>query len=135
MIELQTSCMQCSYILAKIRLDKDEWFLSFVFCLSSSSSEDVFKTFWSSRIYSPYSYVFRRHLQDVFKTSWSRSIFSSWPYVFKMSSKRFKDVFKTSSIHLWDVLQKCFQGLFKTYHQVKLFFYTSLRDVTAKIVI
>ena len=33
-------------------------------CLASSSSEDIFKTSWSRRIYLPYSYVFR--------TSWRR---------------------------------------------------------------
>ena len=129
MIDLQTSCMQCSYILAIIRLDKDEWVLSFVFCLRLQKT--------SSKLFDQDEYICLIHTfsEDIFKTSWSRSIFSSWPYVFKMSSKRFKDVFKTSSIHLWDVLQKCFQGLFKTYHQVKLFFYTSLRDLTAKMVI
>ena len=129
MIDLETSCMQCSYILANIRLDKDEWVLSFVFCLRLQKT--------SSKLFDQDEYICLIHTfsEDIFKTSWSRSIFSSWPYVFKMSSKRFKDVFKTSSIHLWDVLQKCFKGLFKTYHQVKLFFYTSLRDVTAKMVI
>ena len=34
------------------------------------------------------------------KTSWSRPIYLSWPYVFKTSSRRFQEVFKTSSRHL-----------------------------------
>ena len=103
------------------------------------------------------------------KTSWPRPIYSSWPYVFKTSSRRLQDVFKTSSRRLQDVLQKRLQDIFKTscknifmtssrrlqdvlgrylqdvsktYHQVKLFLLTSLRDVfntflrrTAKTVI
>ena len=55
-------------------------------------------------------FVFRWRLQDVFiktnifallirlrKRSWSRQIYSSWSYVFNTSSRRFQDVFKTSS--------------------------------------
>ena len=98
-------------------------------CLSSSSSEDVFKT--SSRRLDQDEYV-RLSLtssEDVFKTSWSRPIYSSWLYVFKTSSRRFQDVFKTScknvfktsSRRLQDVLQRYLQDVFKTYHQVKLF--------------
>ena len=118
------------------------------------SSEDVFKTSWSRRIYSPYSYVFRRHLQDVFKTSSSRPTYSSWSYVFKKSSRRFQDVFKTFSRRFQDVLKtsstrpqdvsKMFwkrlqdvfktssrrlQDIFKTYYLVKLFLVTQFQDV------
>ena len=86
---------------------------------------------------------FKIHLQDVFKTSWSRPIYSSWPYVLRTFSKRFEDVLKTSSRHLQDVFQKClqnvlqksskyFQDVFKTYHQVKLFLLTRLREVFNK---
>ena len=82
--------------------------------LSSSSSEDVFKTSWSRRICSPQPYVFRRRLQYVFKTSWSKPIYSSWLYVFKTSSRRFQDVFKTSSRRFQGVLQKGLQDIFKT---------------------
>ena len=57
---------------------------SFVFVFRKRL-QDVFKTFWSRRIYSPWSYVFGRRLQDVFKTSWSRQIYLSWSYVFKTS--------------------------------------------------
>ena len=113
--------------------------------LSSSSSEDVFKT--SSRRLDQDEYV-RLSLtssEDVFKTSWSRPIYSSWLYVFKTSSRRLQDVFKTSSRHLQDVLPRRLQNVFKTssrrlaktssrhlqdvfktYHQVKLFLLTRL---------
>ena len=88
--------------------------------------------------------------EDVFKTSWSRPIYSSRSYIFKTSSRRFQDIFKTSSKHLTktsskrlaktfsrhlqdvlprrlqDVLQIYLQGVFKPYHQVKLFLLTRL---------
>ena len=56
------------------------------------------------------------------KTSWSRPIYSFWPYV-KTSSRRFQDVFKTSSKCLQDVLVKtsifvlanCLQDVCKTF--------------------
>ena len=97
-----------------------------VFCLRLQ------KTSSSRRIYSPYLYVF--------KTPWSRPVYSSWSYledvlqkrlhdIFETSSRRFEDVFKTSSRRLQDVLQKCLQDVFKTYHQVKLFFLTRFQDV------
>ena len=79
--------------------------------------QDVFKTFWWRRIYSPESYLFRRRLQDVFKTSSSRPIYSSWSYVFKTSSKRFQDVFKTSSRRPQDIFKtssRHLQDVFKT---------------------
>ena len=73
----------------------------------------------------------RRHLQDVLPRRLQN--------VFKKSCK---NVFKTSSRRFQDVLQRYLQNIFKTYHQVKLFFLTSLRDVfntflrcTAKTVI
>ena len=113
------------------------------------------KTSWSRGIYSPLSYIVLQRLQDVFKTSWLRPIYSSWSYVFKTSSRRFQDVFKTFSrlfakMFSWclqDVLQKRLQDIFKTflrriqdvlqiclqnvqtYHQVKLFLLTRLRDI------
>ena len=109
------------------------------------------------------TYVFRRRLQNVFKTFWSRPIYSPWSYVFKASSRRFQDVlqkclqdvfktssrrlaktfsrplqnvfktscknvFKTSSRHLQDVLQRCLQDLFKTHHRVNLFLVTRFQD-------
>ena len=45
------------------------------------------------------------------------------------SSRRLQVVFKTSSRHLQDVLQRCLQDAFKTYHQVILFLLTSFQDV------
>ena len=66
--------------------------------LSSSSSEDVFKTPWSRPIYSSCPYVFKTS-QDVFKTSSRRlqEIFKrscqyvkrSWRCLAKISSRRF----------------------------------------------
>ena len=78
--------------------------------LSSSSSEDVFKT--SSRRLDQDEYV---HLsltfsEDIFKTSWSRPIYLSWPYVFKTSSGRLQDVLKTSA--------RCLRDVFKTYSRL-----------------
>ena len=100
--------------------------------------EDVFrlrlqKTSWSRRIYSPYTYVFRRRLQDVltktnifvlvirlqdvFKTSLGRLQDVSQKRlqdIFKTSPRHFQDVFKTSSRHLQDILLRRFQDVFKT---------------------
>ena len=92
--------------------------------LSSSSSEDVFKT--SSRRlgqdqYIRLGYTSSRRLQDVFKTSSRR--------LAKTSSRHLQDVFKTFWRRLQDVLQRYLQDVFKTYHQVKLFLLTSLQDV------
>ena len=104
--------------------------------LSSSSSEDVFKT--SSRRlgqdqYIRLGYTSSRRLQDVFKTS-SRRLQDVLPRclqdVFKTSSRRLQNVFKmswkTSSKHLQDVLQRYLQDVLKTYYQVKLFLLTRL---------
>ena len=53
--------------------------------------------------------VFRLHLQ---KTSWSKPIYSSWSYVFKNVFKTFsrhlQDVLTTYSTSFWDVLQRRF---------------------------
>ena len=43
--------------------------------------------------------------------------------------RHLEDVFKTSSRHLQDVLQRYLQDVFKAYHQVKLFLLTRLREV------
>ena len=91
--------------------------------------QDVLKTSWSRRVYSPYSFVFRtssrrlhqhqyislgymssRRLPDVFKTSSRR--------LAKTSSRRLQDVFKTSSRHLRGVFKifwKRLQDVFKTF--------------------
>ena len=46
-----------------------------------------------------------------------------------MSSRRLKNVFKTSKRHLQDVLQRCLQHVFKKYHQVKLFLLSRFQDI------
>ena len=84
--------------------------------------EDVFKTSWSRRIYSPYSYVFRRRLQDVLIKTNIFVLSIRLQDVFKTFSRRLQDVFKTScqdvfktfSRRLQDVLQKRLQDIFKT---------------------
>ena len=61
-----------------------------------------------------------RHLQDVLQKRQD---------IFMTSSRRFEDVFNMSSKHLQDVLQRYLQDVLKTYHQVKLFLLTRLREV------
>ena len=135
------------------RLDKDEYVR-----LSHTSSENIFK--WSSRDLGQTNiFVLVILLQDIFKTC-SRRLAKTFSRclkdIFKTSSRCFEDVFKTSSRHLQDILprrlqdilkmslKRYLQDVFKTYHQVKLFLLTRLRDVfpfniflrrTAKVVI
>ena len=117
--------------------------------------QNVFKTFWSRRIYSLYPYVFRRCLQDNFKMSWSRPINWSWLYVlnslrdvlkmlknaekclktsckndFKTSWRRLQDVFKTSSRHFHDVLLKLLEEIFKiSWRRLAKTFSRHLQDI------
>ena len=80
------------------------------FILMKTSS----KTSWSRRIYSPYSCVFSRghtssrRLKDMFKTSY-QDVLKRFPRrpqdIFKTSSRCFENVFKTSSRHLQDVFK------------------------------
>ena len=104
--------------------------------LSSSSSQDVFKTSWSRRI----CCLALRLQKTSSRTSWLRPIYFSWPYVFKTSSRCFKtssrrlkvscqDVFKKFSRHLQDFLQRYLQDVFKTYYQVNPFLLTRLREI------
>ena len=86
--------------------------------LQKTSSRRLPDVLISRRIYSPYSYVFRRCLQDVFKTSWSRPIYSSWPYVFKTSLRRFQNVFKTTSRRFQDVFKTFCKNVSKTFEDV-----------------
>ena len=79
--------------------------------LSSSSSEDIFRTSWSRRIYSPQSCVFRRRLQGVLVKINIFVLVIRLQNVFKTS---FQDVFKTFSRRLQEVLQKRLQDIFKT---------------------
>ena len=116
--------------------------------LLSLSSEDVFKTS-SRRIYSPYSYVFRRRLyqdqyiclghtssrllEDVFKMSSRHLEKTSCKNVFKTSSRRLQDVFKTSSKRLAKTFSRRLRNVFKT--SCKYVFQTSsrrLQDVLKK---
>ena len=114
--------------------------------LSSSSSEDVFKT--SSRRLDQDEYIHLSHTssEDVFKMS-SRSL-GQEQYIrlghtslrrFQTSSGCLQDVLPR---RLQDFLQRCLQDVFKIYHQVKSFLLTRLRDIfntflrrTAKTVI
>ena len=94
--------------------------------LSSSSSEDVFI---KTKIF-----ALHKHLQNK-----SSRRLDQYQYIRlgHTSSRRFqfffttscKNVFKTSSRYLQDVLQRCPQNVFKTYHQVKLFLLTRFQDV------
>ena len=65
-------------------------------------------------------FAFDLRLQDVFKTSWSRPMYSSWLYAFKTSSRRFQDVFKTSSRHLEKRLQDIFKTSSRHFEDVKM---------------
>ena len=134
-----------------IRLDEDFLKTSFVFIFRRRLQDVLIKTnmfalalrlqktSWSRPIYSSWLYVFKtssRRFQDVFKTS-CKNVFKTSSRrlqdVLKTSSKRLQDVlknvFKTSSRRLQDVLQRYLQDVFKTYHQVKLFLLTRLREL------
>ena len=65
--------------------------------------------------------VLQQRLQDVLKAS-SRHLQDALP-------KRLQGVFKTSSIHLAKTSSRHLQDAFKTYHQVKLFLLTRLREL------
>ena len=118
---------------ANIRLDEDVLKTS-LRRLSSSSSEDVFKTS-SWRLgqdqYIRLGHTSSRRLQDVFKTSCknvfktsSRRLQNVFKTSWKTSSRHLQDVFKTScksvfktsSRRLQDLLQRYLQDVFKTYH-------------------
>ena len=102
----------CLQNLSSRRLDQDEYIR-----LSHTSSEDVFKTSWSRPIYSSWLYVFKtssRRFQDVFKTSSRRLAKMSsrrFQDVFKTSSRRLQDIFKTSSRPLAKIFSRCFQDV------------------------
>ena len=98
--------------------------------------EDVFSlrllnTSWSRRIYSPYSYVFRRRLQDVFIKINIFVLVIRLQDVFKTFSRRPQDIFKTSSRcseNVFRTFSRHLQNVFKTYYQVKLFLVTEFQD-------
>ena len=78
--------------------------------------EDVLKT--------SVVYVFRRRLQDVLINT------NTFVLVIRLQdSTSWKNVFKTSSRRLQDFLQRCLQGVFKTFHQVELLLLARLQGV------
>ena len=98
-----------------------------IFKTSSRRSEDVFKAFQD---------IFKTSGQDVFKTSCKNVFKISSRRLAKMSSrylqdvlqKCLQDIFKTSWRRIQDLLQRYLLNVFKTYHQVKPFLLTSLRE-------
>ena len=89
------------------------------------TSEDVFKTSWPRRIYSPKSYLSEEVLiktNIIVLVIGLQNDFKTFQDVFKTSSKRLqnvfktscKSIFKTSSRRFQDVLQKRFGDIFKT---------------------
>ena len=85
-----------------------------------TSSEDVFKTPLSRRIYWSQSYVPKtssRRLQDVLNTS------------LKRLQDVCEDAFKTSCKNVFKTFSRHFQDVFKFHYQVKLFLLTRLHDV------
>ena len=102
---------------ANILLDEDVLKMSFIL---------AFKTFWSRRMCSPQPNVFRRRLgQD----HYIRLSNTSSRRLQEVLQKCLQDIFKTSSRHFEDVFKTSCKDIFKTYHQVKLFLLTCLRDV------
>ena len=117
-LRLQKTSSRCLQdFLVSIRLDHT----------SSRHLKDVLKTFWRG-----FQDVFKtssRRLQNIFQTS-SKNVFkTSSRRLPKTSSRHLEDVLQTSSRHLEDVLQRYIQGVFKTYHQVKVFLLTRLQEV------
>ena len=123
-----------------IRLDEDFLKTSFVFIFRRRLQDVLIKTNMfalalrlqktSSRRLGQDQYIrlghtSSRRLQDVFKKS-CQDVSRRLQDVFKTSCK---NVFKTSSRRLQDVLQRYLQDVFKTYHQVKLFLLTRLREL------
>ena len=79
------------------------------------SLEDVFRlglqnTSWSRQIYSPYSYVLGRRLQDVRRLDQDQYIC----FGYKTSSRRLAKTFETSSRRLPKMFSRRFQNIFKT---------------------
>ena len=104
------------------------------------SSENVFKT--SLRRLGQDQYIrlghtSSRRVQDVFMTSCQDFFKTFSRRLATTSSRRFEGVFKTSSrrlaktssIHLAKTSSRHLQDAFKTYHQVKLFLLTRLREL------
>ena len=103
---------------ANIRLDKDVLKTSWR-RLSSSSSEEVLKTFSRRLDQAEYVRLSLTSSEDVLVKT---NILVFITFYFGC----LQDVFKKSSRRLQDVLQRYLQDVFKTYHQVKLFLLTCL---------
>ena len=110
-----------------IHLDQDVLKTSFVFVFRKHLVQDEYihlsHTSSEARrlqdvLFKTNIFVLAIRLQDVFKTFLRR--------LPKMSSRRLA---KTSSGRLQDLLQRYLQDVFKTYHQVKLFLLTGLREI------
>ena len=92
--------------------------------LSSSSLQDVFKASWSRRLYSLWSYVFRRRLQYLQDVLIKTNILAL-AIGFKIFSRRLKcvlqkrpqDIFKTSCQNVFKASSKTLQGVLQRYLQ------------------
>ena len=120
-----------SSLFCKKRANYDEWqnLCSFRYLPANIRLEDVFslrlqKTSWSRRICSPYSCVYRRHLQDVFIKINIFVLVIRLQDVFKIFWKRLQDVFKTFSRRI--IKLNCYA--FETYS--KRFWYVLLRRLS-----
>ena len=132
MLAISVNC----YFPANVCLDEDAWIRlpssslvdvlikTNISPLSHISLEEVFKKSWLRQ----YTFALVIRFQDIFKT-FSRRLKKFCKNVFRTSSRRLQSVFKTSSRHFQDILQRCHQDVFKTYHQVKLFLLTHLEDI------
>ena len=86
---------------------------SFVF-VSRKRLQDVFKTFWSRRIYSPWSYVFGRRLQDILIKTNIFVLVIRLQDILKTILGRLQDVLETSSKRLQDIFKTSCKDVFKT---------------------
>ena len=111
-----------------IRLDEDVLKTSWRH-LSPSSSKDVFKS--SSRRLHQNEYIPLTHTspEEVFKTSSRRLDQDQYTRLGHTSSRHLQDVFKTSCKIVFKTSSRRLQGVFKTYHQAKLFLSTGFQDV------
>ena len=71
--------------------------------LLSPCSDDVFKTYWSKRIYSPYTYVFRRRLDQDRYIRLGHT--SSIRFLAKLSLRLLQGAFKVFWRHIEDILK------------------------------
>ena len=109
-------CFKCLKFLHEKKIKLKTVLIASISILIRRRLEDVFKTSWSRRIYSPYTYVFRRRLQDILiKTNIFVLVIRLQdvsPRLFKMSSRR---LVKTSSRRFEDVFKTFCKDIFKTF--------------------